>query len=1014
LTCDDTNNVNHNNNNKMPPHQKSVSKLKTPSTTLPISTATMVTPKTNVILQKQPQNQPHEWPWNSRPPPPPKNGAAAKTELLPPLLLPQQQLLLLQQQQLNANKLKRSTEVQTTLTGNKRIKTTSALPPPSVDKTQPVVAKLQTATIAPKVPKAPLIMDETSSQKITGYFKSQKTNPSTLKKEIGSLVAKTPAKLAGQNPLNNYYNLLMQQATKDSVSAKTVDVLNNELDIRTLTTTVTAPALKKKTAKISPTVRKMAPPANATPTAAFASTPSVSITQIPKKPLVAIAPRLPELKPSDPAKTKFAPDMVNLQKLALEQAKHGQPKVLLTAIRLPAQQASQPQQQKPQAVVQQKMSSPPALTLTTTSTNGGQSVSHTQTQAPPLFQIPGLPNLVQIPNLVAAANAAKNAATNMMVNNSLTAAAAKWNNQLFMQGAAFMKLQQFGQQQQQQNGSLDTTQGLQNFVAKQVPFTTASANADPPTYQLKTQNGYPISNTPPPLAPAHYTTSTPTTTHHHQMTPQVFMTSSGLLLNAALPTMLTQAQLANLQTAAYQQQTANLPALHPIQPQTGQNATAPPTQVLPSINTILHNNHHHHHHHHQQLSGYYQNGGQLYQQTQQILTSQPLITTSVTSKFTTQQQFTTTGNFVPISSAQLFLTSSAAAAPATPTLTTVTTNQHQHQQVHQVLTQQSVMQPPPLQKMVVAAPQRSPQVQAPPKVQQAQPPPPPLAKPTISATPAPITSAASPVCVEPAKPTAVPVVEPITSTPVAKPSAIVATPVPLAPPTNQLTITTKTVKSLTTVTHASIDLCSPTIPLLSPKERCAPCLASPKSLVLERIKSKKPPELCVDEFGISTTTFVAYNTVALPPPAALDIDFQTASLPESAKSPILSQPKTIRFPRNTGYAMRMGSKGSRRSDNLNNGVCGWDDCDDKFELNTLLMDHLQTRHINSQTGPYVCLWTACKVHSKESVSRSWLERHVLSCHGSEKLLHKCIVEGCSLRFGSKVSSGALMEELSSE
>jgi zinc finger protein AEBP2 len=105
-----------------------------------------------------------------------------------------------------------------------------------------------------------------------------------------------------------------------------------------------------------------------------------------------------------------------------------------------------------------------------------------------------------------------------------------------------------------------------------------------------------------------------------------------------------------------------------------------------------------------------------------------------------------------------------------------------------------------------------------------------------------------------------------------------------------------------------------------------------------------------------------------------------------------------------GNAMRMGSKGSRRSDyNSNNGVCGWDGCGEKYELNSLLMDHLQTQHINSQTGPYVCLWAHCKVHSKESVSRSWLERHVLSCHGSEKLLHKCIVEGCSLRFGSKVS-----------
>lgn len=125
---------------------------------------------------------------------------------------------------------------------------------------------------------------------------------------------------------------------------------------------------------------------------------------------------------------------------------------------------------------------------------------------------------------------------------------------------------------------------------------------------------------------------------------------------------------------------------------------------------------------------------------------------------------------------------------------------------------------------------------------------------------------------------------------------------------------------------------------------------------------------------------------------------ETASktLPKCAISPILSQPKTIRFPAGAGGA---GGKGGKRHD----GVCYWDKCNKKHESNSKLLDHMQTHHVNTQTGPFACLWVGCKVYNKESCSRRWLERHVLSHGGSKQF--KCIVEGCGLRFGSQVRGG---------
>lgn len=202
-------------------------------------------------------------------------------------------------------------------------------------------------------------------------------------------------------------------------------------------------------------------------------------------------------------------------------------------------------------------------------------------------------------------------------------------------------------------------------------------------------------------------------------------------------------------------------------------------------------------------------------------------------------------------------------------------------------------------------------------------------------------------------------------------------------------------------TASTIDLCSPTIPLQSPNDIILQCEASPKSLVLERIRLKKPPELISPNSKKYAAILLSDSLVLTSPFKApnVDIEFQTASLPECAKSPILSQPKTIRFPAVNRHSSQIGSKGARKSDSHSNGVCYWDNCSAKYDTSSLLLDHLQTEHVNSQSGPYSCLWAGCKVHSKESCSRRWVERHVLEHCGKNP--YKCIVGSCGRRFGTK-------------
>ncbi|XP_050681583.1 zinc finger protein jing homolog isoform X2 [Leptidea sinapis] len=126
------------------------------------------------------------------------------------------------------------------------------------------------------------------------------------------------------------------------------------------------------------------------------------------------------------------------------------------------------------------------------------------------------------------------------------------------------------------------------------------------------------------------------------------------------------------------------------------------------------------------------------------------------------------------------------------------------------------------------------------------------------------------------------------------------------------------------------------------------------------------------------------------------VDTQIQS--ESQKSPILKQPKTIRFPR------KNITKGNNRrtfnSDTSN--VCQWENCKQEFSSDTNLLEHLQSVHVETQVGKenYVCLWEQCKVRGKPSCSRLWLERHTLS-HGGNKPF-KCIVDGCDRRFSTQI------------
>lgn len=130
--------------------------------------------------------------------------------------------------------------------------------------------------------------------------------------------------------------------------------------------------------------------------------------------------------------------------------------------------------------------------------------------------------------------------------------------------------------------------------------------------------------------------------------------------------------------------------------------------------------------------------------------------------------------------------------------------------------------------------------------------------------------------------------------------------------------------------------------------------------------------------------------------SAISVVVEEKASIECAKSPILSQPKTIRFPPVNGK-VTVWKKCVKIS---KTGVCNWEKCSKHFDSNADLLEHLHRDHVNEQGGPFVCSWKDCKVNGREG-SKGWLERHVMSHVGSKPF--KCIVERCGLRFSTQVS-----------
>ncbi|XP_072941850.1 uncharacterized protein jing isoform X2 [Epargyreus clarus] len=136
---------------------------------------------------------------------------------------------------------------------------------------------------------------------------------------------------------------------------------------------------------------------------------------------------------------------------------------------------------------------------------------------------------------------------------------------------------------------------------------------------------------------------------------------------------------------------------------------------------------------------------------------------------------------------------------------------------------------------------------------------------------------------------------------------------------------------------------------------------------------------------------------------SLSISVSSVEGQSSQISPILKQPKTLRFPPKSSIKSESDQRTSSTDSTSTSTVtlCLWENCRKECESDTELIDHLQTDHVKPQEGKsnYVCLWQQCKVRGKPSCSRHWLERHAAS-HGGNKPF-KCIVDGCDRRFSTQ-------------
>ncbi|XP_037968046.2 zinc finger protein jing [Plutella xylostella] len=135
---------------------------------------------------------------------------------------------------------------------------------------------------------------------------------------------------------------------------------------------------------------------------------------------------------------------------------------------------------------------------------------------------------------------------------------------------------------------------------------------------------------------------------------------------------------------------------------------------------------------------------------------------------------------------------------------------------------------------------------------------------------------------------------------------------------------------------------------------------------------------------------------------SLSVSVCSMDVQSSQKSPILKQPKTLRFPPKSLVKTEKDKRTSSTDTSSTVTICLWENCNRELDSDTDLLEHLQMDHVETQAGRenYTCQWQACKVKGKPSCSRLWLERHALS-HGGNKPF-KCIVDGCGKRFSTQI------------
>lgn len=232
---------------------------------------------------------------------------------------------------------------------------------------------------------------------------------------------------------------------------------------------------------------------------------------------------------------------------------------------------------------------------------------------------------------------------------------------------------------------------------------------------------------------------------------------------------------------------------------------------------------------------------------------------------------------------------------------------------------------------------------------------------------------------------------------------------PLAPASNLPINISKNLPKLITVTSSSSQTSPKSPPPLVINQKVSLPQGSPIICLTPTLKQEqgepKQNAICVVpplpspakmmKIEIEVQEKISFTEVSKDMKSAISVIIEEKSIIECAKSPILSIPKTIRFPPVNGK-VTVWKKCVKIS---KIGVCNWEKCSTHFDSNSDLLDHLHQHHIIAQQGPFMCSWRDCKVNGREG-SKGWLERHVMSHVGSKPF--KCIFERCGVRFSSQV------------